>query len=252
MRLLLHAALLMVWTIAILGITAHYKRPGNGHFLPSIPALEVSLPNQTRPTTHTPTQEAYSFRKPSLKYLLASTSSKSVSLALFFLQQDTKKHPSCIPEGILMIVLVVITAGFHMILNDSYWTAFEELPLSLVDRESQDEVNNSEEDDLAKSTAVDVPGRLSTARAKALYPPSPLPVSDEDSPRYTESLSPMTSSTTNSWRCGNPPKIDNERGDSGPRDFTPPSSPSARHRVDTTRYPWIRRRGSERYSIERD
>lgn len=61
---------------------------------------------------------------------------------LFFLQQDSKKHPSCIPEGALMIVLLVITAGFHLILNDSYGPLLKSLPLSLVDRMSQDEVNS--------------------------------------------------------------------------------------------------------------
>lgn len=67
-------------------------------------------------------------------------------MALFFLQQDSKKHPSCIPEGILMIVLVVITAGFHMILNDSYGPLLKSLPLSLVDYANQDDVNNSSEE----------------------------------------------------------------------------------------------------------
>lgn len=64
--------------------------------------------------------------------------------ALFFLQQDTKGKLSCIPEAALMIVLIVITAGFHLILNDSYGPLLHSLPLSLVDRASQDEVNNGE------------------------------------------------------------------------------------------------------------
>jgi len=147
-------------------------------------------------------------------------------MALFFLQQDTKKHPSCIPEGILMIVLVVITAGFHMILNDSYGPLLKSLPLSLVDRESQDEVNNSEEDDLAKSTAVDVPGRLSTATRQGTLPSLPLPVSDEKSEVHGIALT--NDKLNDDSGDAQPPKIDNERGDSGPRDFTHPALRPAR------------------------
>jgi hypothetical protein len=63
--------------------------------------------------------------------------------ALFFLQQNQHNKASCLPEGALMVVLIVITAGYHMILNDSYGPLLTALPLSLVDRESQDDVNNS-------------------------------------------------------------------------------------------------------------
>jgi len=42
-----------------------------------------------------------------------------------------------------MVVLIIITAGYHMILNDSYGPLLHSLPLSLVDRESQDDVNAS-------------------------------------------------------------------------------------------------------------
>lgn len=64
--------------------------------------------------------------------------------ALFFLQQDLQGKLSCIPEAALMIVLIVITAGFHLILNDSYGPLLNALPLSLVDRASQDDVNNGD------------------------------------------------------------------------------------------------------------
>ncbi|KAF8326818.1 uncharacterized protein EI90DRAFT_3069169 [Cantharellus anzutake] len=62
--------------------------------------------------------------------------------ALFFLTQDARNHPSAVPEGALMVVLIVITAGFHIILLDSYAPLFKALPLTLAaDRSHQDEVN---------------------------------------------------------------------------------------------------------------
>lgn len=83
--------------------------------------------------------------------------------ALFFLQQDSHGKPSCIGEGALMIVLIVITAGFHMIMNDSYGPLLHALPLSLVDRESQDDVNRST-DDLRNSIDESAPLREKAAK----------------------------------------------------------------------------------------
>ncbi|KAF9513779.1 hypothetical protein BS47DRAFT_1376624 [Hydnum rufescens UP504] len=57
--------------------------------------------------------------------------------ALFFLSQNDRGHPSSIPEGALMIVLVVLTAGFHLVLIDSYGPLLKSIPLSLVDRAYQ-------------------------------------------------------------------------------------------------------------------
>jgi len=102
--------------------------------------------------------------------------------------------------------------------------------LSLVDRASQDEVNNSEEDDLAvgaKSTAVDVPapgGRLSTATRQGTLP---LPVSDEKSEVHGIAL---TNDKLNDSDGSQPPKINNEGEEPyiGPRDFTHPALLPAR------------------------
>ncbi|KAH6909033.1 hypothetical protein BKA70DRAFT_1476449 [Coprinopsis sp. MPI-PUGE-AT-0042] len=54
--------------------------------------------------------------------------------ALFFLARDASKSASCIPQGALMIVLIVVTAGFHAILNNSYGPLLVALPLSLQNR----------------------------------------------------------------------------------------------------------------------
>jgi len=54
--------------------------------------------------------------------------------ALFFLAVDSNGHHSSVPEGALMVVLIVITAGFHAILDNSYGPLLKALPLSLQDR----------------------------------------------------------------------------------------------------------------------
>ncbi|KZT62553.1 DUF221-domain-containing protein [Calocera cornea HHB12733] len=50
--------------------------------------------------------------------------------ALFLL--TSKGTPSAVPEGILMIVLIVITAGSHAILNNSYGPLIHYLPITLA------------------------------------------------------------------------------------------------------------------------
>lgn len=54
--------------------------------------------------------------------------------ALFFLSRNAAGKASSIPQGALMIVLIVITAGFHAIINNSYGPLLLALPLSLQNR----------------------------------------------------------------------------------------------------------------------
>ena len=54
--------------------------------------------------------------------------------ALFFLARDSNTNPSAVPEGALTIVLIVFTAFFQMILNNSYGPLLNSLPLTLADR----------------------------------------------------------------------------------------------------------------------
>ncbi|KAG6918385.1 hypothetical protein DXG01_014786 [Tephrocybe rancida] len=56
--------------------------------------------------------------------------------ALFFLAQNDNKKPSAVPEGALMVVLIVLTAGFNIIINNSYGPLLHSLPLSIKDRMS--------------------------------------------------------------------------------------------------------------------
>ncbi|CAA7269965.1 unnamed protein product [Cyclocybe aegerita] len=54
--------------------------------------------------------------------------------ALFFLARDENDNASSIPQGALMVVLIVITAGFNIIINNSYGPLLSALPLSLQDK----------------------------------------------------------------------------------------------------------------------
>ncbi|KII90959.1 hypothetical protein PLICRDRAFT_158404 [Plicaturopsis crispa FD-325 SS-3] len=54
--------------------------------------------------------------------------------ALFFLAQNDSGKQSAIPQGALMVVLIICTALFHMMLNNSYGPLMHFLPLSLADR----------------------------------------------------------------------------------------------------------------------
>ncbi|KAI0918583.1 hypothetical protein AcV5_002534 [Taiwanofungus camphoratus] len=54
--------------------------------------------------------------------------------ALFFLAQNDAHHPSAVPEGALMVVLIAFTAFFNMIINNSYGPLIEYLPLTLADK----------------------------------------------------------------------------------------------------------------------
>lgn len=57
--------------------------------------------------------------------------------ALFFVAQSIdpvtgSKSQSAIPEGVFMVILIVIVAGFHYVLNDSYGDLYTALPLTVV------------------------------------------------------------------------------------------------------------------------
>ncbi|EUC55080.1 RSN1-overexpression rescues sro7/sop1 in NaCl-like protein, putative [Rhizoctonia solani AG-3 Rhs1AP] len=77
--------------------------------------------------------------------------------ALFFLSRDDQGRASAIPQGALMIVLIVITAGYQFIINDSYNGLLHALPLTLAHKShgmpkehhpSQDEDLVRDEDDM--------------------------------------------------------------------------------------------------------
>lgn len=59
--------------------------------------------------------------------------------ALFFLAQNSAGKQSAIPEGALMVVLIVITAIFQLILRSGYKPLITYLPLSIADQIGESE-----------------------------------------------------------------------------------------------------------------
>ncbi|CAL1699363.1 unnamed protein product [Somion occarium] len=54
--------------------------------------------------------------------------------ALFFLARTDTDSAAAIPEGVLMIILIVITAFFHTVINNSYGPLIHALPVTLADK----------------------------------------------------------------------------------------------------------------------
>jgi hypothetical protein len=74
--------------------------------------------------------------------------------ALFFLARDGQEKATSVPQGALMIVLIVLTAGFHAILNNSFNPLIVALPLSLKDRKGKGvsvEEKREDVDDVAEN-----------------------------------------------------------------------------------------------------
>ncbi|KAJ3491586.1 hypothetical protein NLI96_g589 [Meripilus lineatus] len=92
--------------------------------------------------------------------------------ALFFLAQNDNQKPGAIPEGALMVVLIVITAFFHMILNNSYGPLLHALPLSLAEKlgglpDTPEQGSVSENDGKEKTAGPSVPAPSQAAKGKA-------------------------------------------------------------------------------------
>ncbi len=90
---------------------------------------------------------------------------------LFFLYKDSAGKQGAIPEGALMVVLIVITAAFQIVMRQGYSPLFQYLPLSVGGK--LDELSHQPN---ATSTSDDTPLINSNATAatgeKATYPPS--------------------------------------------------------------------------------
>lgn len=54
--------------------------------------------------------------------------------ALFFLVRDDNHHAKAVPQGALMVVLIILTAFYNLILTNSYGPLLSALPLSLKDK----------------------------------------------------------------------------------------------------------------------
>lgn len=74
--------------------------------------------------------------------------------ALFFLAQDSSGKQSAIPEGVIMVVLIALTAGYHIIINESYEPLISALPLSIADKTATD-LEEPAPSDARASTSAD-------------------------------------------------------------------------------------------------
>jgi len=79
--------------------------------------------------------------------------------ALFFLAQNDKGSPSAIPEGALVIVLIIFTAFFQNIIRNSYSPLIKYLPLTLVS-------GPGAEQEVRTTTDVPQPGPLGSNDTK--------------------------------------------------------------------------------------
>ncbi|THH04380.1 hypothetical protein EW145_g5564 [Phellinidium pouzarii] len=89
--------------------------------------------------------------------------------ALFFLARDGNDKASAIPEGVLMIVLIVFTALFHVMINHSYGPLLHYLPLSLSAKANMGEKDDcmrkwSSRDTVGEAKPTQWPSRSSYAK----------------------------------------------------------------------------------------
>jgi hypothetical protein len=152
--------------------------------------------------------------------------------ALFFLAQGSTKKPSAIPEGALMIVLIIFTIFFHNTILNSYGPLIKYLPLTLVDRPH----------------GGNPPGAATTASE-----PQPVPSSSEvkvidygnasgSNQQHDEVASPHpdgaegraeTSSFTDESRASSPTPSGGPKEAEGPTDFRHPAA------VEEQRVIWL-------------
>jgi hypothetical protein len=155
--------------------------------------------------------------------------------ALFFLAQNSSNKPSAVPEGALMIVLIVFTIFFQNTILNSYGPLIKFLPLSLVDRSPGGNVQEA-------PTTADAPQHVP--------PSSDIKVTDygnascsNQQPDEVESEGAddkvvgraETSSFTDESRSGSPPPSGRPKDTEGPTDFRHPAA------VEQQRIIWLPR-----------
>ncbi|KAF9458987.1 hypothetical protein BDZ94DRAFT_1269342 [Collybia nuda] len=97
--------------------------------------------------------------------------------ALFFLAQDENKNPTAIPEGALMVVLIVLTAAYHAIINNSYGPLLHALPLSLADK-TYGAPSIAEAEEIAAAPSIE--DNSSIKKEPAGPPPIAKPMTEDD------------------------------------------------------------------------
>lgn len=113
-----------------------------GKPLASCPRLRRHIANASTPAQYlfllvidTPpaTETGGLFYPKALQHIFVGLYIEEVCLAgLFFLAQDDQKKNIGIPQGALMVVLIVMTVGFHLTINAGYGPLINYLPLSVA------------------------------------------------------------------------------------------------------------------------
>jgi len=145
--------------------------------------------------------------------------------ALFFLSQNDRGHPSSIPEGALMVVLIVLTAGFHLVLIDSYGPLLKSIPLSLVDRAYQlklEELESPPSNERVPLNRSEVSLGRSPTSLKRKSPPATTPSAPGKD--YYE-MGPVLSNEPDQVSVA---ESSRKRGEDGPSDFHHPALGPAR------------------------
>lgn len=74
-------------------------------------------------------------------------------IGLFFLVRDTQGEVACEGQAIIMIIVLILTAGYQILLNDAFGPLFRYLPITLED----DAVRRDEEFARAQRTRLGLP-----------------------------------------------------------------------------------------------
>ncbi|KAI0261640.1 hypothetical protein BC834DRAFT_895208 [Gloeopeniophorella convolvens] len=178
--------------------------------------------------------------------------------ALFFLAQNENKKPSAIPEGALMVVLIIFTIFFQNTIINSYGPLIKYLPLTLADRsydggakadteapvvpDAPQPVPSSSEDvnaiDYAKTSDKDTTTQHVEMQPAPSYDHQSTSANGGGSPRIDgANTSPMkrkaSGSFTNETRSSSPSPSAKAIEDERPTDFSHPAA------VEEQRVVWL-------------
>ncbi|KAA1472080.1 DUF221-domain-containing protein [Dentipellis sp. KUC8613] len=133
--------------------------------------------------------------------------------ALFFLAMNDHSHPGAIPEGALMVVLIVFTAFYHNTINNSYGPLIHPLPLSIAEQ-------------LHGTNRSETEGVIDEQPPQGEPKPAEGADAGQENIQMQEQGSPSPGSSaqpSDSKRASHEPSI-KRAVDRGPTDFSPPAA----------------------------
>ncbi|KAF5381347.1 hypothetical protein D9615_008345 [Tricholomella constricta] len=108
-----------------------------------------------------------------IQHIFAGLYVQQVCLAaLFFLARNQNGKASAIAEGALMVVLIVFTAGFNIIINNSYGPLLHALPLSLKDKTYTDTPTIQQQPSIEETTPLAGKGKSIEASPRDVRDPA--------------------------------------------------------------------------------